>query len=93
MSNTDKHGAGYYGATLKMNMDAFDKLPAIVRAALAMSDTNWSAAQLRKELRRAKADRKPQVQDAKTAAAFIRQQDAAKHRSDADLGIVCGGQR
>jgi hypothetical protein len=72
MSNTDKHGAGYHGATLKMNMDAFDKLPAIVRAALAMSDNNWSAAQLRKELRRATAD---------------------KHRSDADLGIVCGGQR
>jgi hypothetical protein len=70
-------------------MKAFDKLPAVVRKALAESDHNWSAAQALRELRKRKANRKPQVRDAATLAAFIRQSDIDKHACDASAGLVC----
>ena len=70
-------------------MCAFDLLPAAVRDA----DHNWSARQVRQEMRRTKAMRKACMRDAGVVVAFIADQDKRKHDADAHAGRVCGGQR
>jgi hypothetical protein len=72
------------------NMDAFDRLPKAVREALRNADHNWSAAQVYHEHKRRKV---PAMRTAASIAAFIREQDAAKHHTDAERGLVMGGQR
>lgn len=78
-----------YRASLEANMDAYDRLPKALREALQNSDHNWSAAQVRRETCKRKANRKPQLATTAAAVAFIRQQDNAKHRIDAMAGLVC----
>ena len=74
-------------------MCVFDLLPAAVRAALRDADHNWSARQVRQEMRRTKAKRKACMRDAAAVVAFIADQDKRKHDTDAQAGRVCGGQR
>jgi hypothetical protein len=74
-------------------MCAFDLLPAAVRAALRDAGHNWSARQVRQEMRRTKAKRKACMRDAGVLVAFIADQDKREHDADAQAGRVCGGQR
>jgi hypothetical protein len=72
----------------RINMEAFDKLPRVLRQALANSDHNWSAAQALAELRKPKAKRRAQCASASIFAAEITAMDARKHARDAQEGIV-----
>jgi hypothetical protein len=71
-------------------MSQFDKLPKALRVALANADHNWSGEQLLKARR---SKRYEQVRTIPDAIAFIKQQDARKHREDAERGLVCPDQR
>jgi hypothetical protein len=70
-------------------MDDYDKLPKVLRQALANSDHNWSGGQCLTELRKPKAKRREQFATAERAAQFIAEADAKKHAVDASRGIVC----
>jgi hypothetical protein len=65
-------------------MCAFDLLPAAVHDA----DHNWSAREVRQEMRRTKAMRKACMRDAGVVVAFIADQDKRKHDADAQAGRV-----
>jgi Family of unknown function (DUF6525) len=73
------------------SMKAFDGLPKAIRQALANADHNWSGQQIAR-VRRAKRFQDKVGTVAQTVAT-IREQDIAKHRKDAEAGLVCGGQR
>lgn len=97
MTDSNNHaGSGYISRTAKgnsesmlhINMDAFDKLPKVMREALANSHHNWSAAQARAELRKPKAKRRAQCANAARFASEIAAMDARKHVRDAQDGIV-----
>jgi hypothetical protein len=95
MGNQDGTTPGYWPRKAKLsddmtriNMEAFDKLPRVLRQALANSDHNWSAAQALAELRKPKAKRRAQCASASIFAAEITAMDARKHARDAQEGIV-----
>jgi hypothetical protein len=79
------------------NMEAFDKLPEALRQALASSDHNWSARQV-KRLRSAKTVKQAfghmfDFSSARGAIEAILTRDVLKHRRDASDGLVCPDQR
>jgi hypothetical protein len=74
-------------------MSEFDKLPKAIRVALATADHNWSGEQLNRVRRNRKHPHNHKVRTIADAVAFIKQQDAAKHRADADAGLIMPGQR
>jgi hypothetical protein len=88
------------GATKKglSNMEAFDKLPRVVREVLANADHNWSSAKVYDVY---KARRVVNYSDASFAlgkgaawGAFIKYHDSKKHNEDAQTnGHICPGQR
>lgn len=74
-------------------MEYFDCLPAAMREALRNSDHNWPAEQWYREIEELDARRRAVIATKAAAAAFIRDNDTAQHRRDAERGIVCPGQR
>ena len=83
--NLGQGDRGYNNCTKYDAMEAFDRLPKAVREVLRNSDHNWSAAQLYREYKRGK---RPEVKTAAACVAFIKSQDAKKHREDAEKGLV-----
>jgi hypothetical protein len=82
-----------HGKTQPSSMDEFDKLPKALRAALANADHNWSGEQLQRVRRKRSHPHHHKVATIALAIAFIRSQDRDKHASDANAGLIMGGQR
>ena len=86
-------GNNTHGAGIWARMSEFDKLPKALREALANADHNWSGEQLNRVRRNRRHPHNHKVRTIPDAVAFIKQQDAAKHRADADAGLIMPGQR
>ena len=78
-----------HGATTSGRMSEFDKLPKALRQALANADHNYSGEQIHRERRK----RGAKALSIAKVIELIAANDKRQHDKDAELGLVCGGQR